>query len=110
MKAVDGCGGARGHSILHLPALIFKYNWQIPLSSLVEIEPRRQEVLLHAGVCGAERGKADLRGGAADDGVEWGEQGYPEVVAVSHHQPTTGSSDSHAPANKNQLDQVSQRP
>ena len=85
MKLVNGCDGARGHIILHLAALISKHKRLIPLSSLAEIEPRRREVLLHAGVSGAERGEAYLRGVAADDGIEWGEQGYLEVMAVSHH-------------------------
>ena len=48
-----------------------------------------------------------MHGGAADNGVE---QGYPEVMAVSHHQPTAGSSHSHTRGNINKVDQVSQQP
>ena len=38
-----------------------------------------------ACVSGAERGEAYLSRGAADNGIEWSEQGYLEVMAVSYH-------------------------
>ena len=79
----------------------------IPFSSMIDFKSRRQEILPHAGVRGAEGRETYLGRRSTDKWVEGGERRDTQVMAVPHNQPSTCSCHTHRSGRPREINFIS---